>query len=152
MGDVLDLKALLSKILTSLTTHTETFTITRTSGASITGTPTAYIIGKMCQIRFDLIYSISVASGSNIFVGTLPSKYAPVSRIVGTSYYGNGVIALDINPSGQITVRNASDHAITISGGIILSIQYTLGGGLERLRRFLPQFNTSLWERGCVVC
>lgn len=126
---MLDLKALLTKILTFLTTRTKTFTITRTSGASINGTPTAYITGKMCQIRFNLIYSTSVASGQNIFVGTLPMAYAPVSRIVGVSYYGNGIIAIDINPSGNITVRNASDHAITISDGIILSTQYTLGGG-----------------------
>lgn len=124
---------MVARLLKYSYTKTVSFAITRTAGANINGTPSAFITGKTCQIRFNLVSDASVASGQNVFTGTMPAAFAPVSRIMSLSYYGNGVFVLDINPSGAITVRNASDHAITISGGLCLTTMYTLakmyGGG-----------------------
>lgn len=126
---MLDLKALLSKILQKLTMQTWTPSITRTGGASISKIR-GYKYGDIINITFTLTYTTSVAGGSNVFTGTLnSSSYYPQAPVCGVGYYGKASVVAQINTNGAITVRNASSSAITLSSGTTISVTYIHNGG-----------------------
>lgn len=101
--------------------------ITRRSGATVTSC-TATMYGKVCQLVLGLTGSSSIASGENVFEGTLgpATGYEPKAYVSGVGYYGARAIVGRILPSGDIVVRNASASAVTLSDGVYISFTYIM--------------------------
>ena len=101
--------------------------ITRRSGATVTSC-TATMYGKVCQLVLGLTGNSSIASGENVFEGTLgpATGYEPKAYVSGVGYYGARAIVGRILPSGDIVVRNASSSAVTLSDGVYISFTYVM--------------------------
>ena len=100
-------------------------TITRTSGGTIT-----YVdykrTGNVAMLYITLQNSSSVASGANVFVGTLEDGYRPVTHARGCGYYGAHSIIGQIGSDGAIIIRNASSTAVTLSSNVGLTFTYII--------------------------
>lgn len=82
--------------------------------------------GKLVQISLTFQNSSSVASGSNVFAGTLDTEgLRPLVVTSGGSYYGAHAIMGFLNQAGAITIRNASSTAVTISGTNTATVSFT---------------------------
>lgn len=123
---MLDVKKLFYKILDFLSIKSATPTITRTSG----GTVSSIVYGRtgnVAMLSFAVAYNTSVASGANVFVGTLEDGYRPVTHARGCGYYGAHSIIGQISSTGAITIRNASSTAVTLaSDGVGLTFTYII--------------------------
>jgi hypothetical protein len=100
-------------------------TITRTSGGTVSNIVYRRT-GNVAMLSFAVAYNTSVASGANVFVGTLEDGYRPVTHARGCGYYGAHSIIGQIGTDGAITIRNASSTAVTLSGGVGLTFTYII--------------------------
>ena len=100
--------------------------ITRSSGATVSYAH-AYRSGNMVTVYCAMTYTTEVASASNIFTGTLETTYCrPPYDAETIAYYGGHAIGIRIQPSGAVTVRNASSSGVKISDGIYWSLTYVV--------------------------
>lgn len=83
--------------------------------------------GKVVQLMITAQNSSSVASGANIFAGTLntSSGWIPYRYVTGGSYYGAHAIIGSLGTGGALTMRNASSTAVTISGSNTATVSLT---------------------------
>ena len=82
--------------------------------------------GKLVQISLTFQNSSSVASGSNVFTGTLDTEaLRPLIVTSGGSYYGAHAIMGFLNQAGAITIRNASSTAVSIGGTNTATVSFT---------------------------
>ena len=106
--------------------NTETPTLSFTT---TTGTLKSYScrrFGNVVQLRLTFNNSSAVASGANIYEGTLnTTALRPQAVATGASYYGAHAIGGMLNTAGSITVRNASSSSVTISGDNTATISFT---------------------------
>ena len=79
-------------------------TITRTSGGTISNIVYRRT-GNVAMLSFAVAYNTSVASGANVFVGTLEDGYRPVAVARGVGYYGAHSIIGQIGSDGE-TITN----------------------------------------------
>lgn len=103
---------------------TPTVSVSATTG-TLSG---AYVrqYGKLVQISLTFQNSSSVASGSNIFTGTLDTEgLRPLVVTSGGSYYGAHAIMGFLNQAGAITIRNASSTAVSIGGTNTATVSFT---------------------------
>lgn len=106
--------------------ETATPTITRTSGGTVSNIVYKRT-GNVAMLSFSLAYNTSVAAGANVFEGTIPDGYRPVTHARGCGYYGAHSIIGQISSTGAITIRNASSTAVTLaSGGVGLTFTYII--------------------------
>lgn len=70
--------------------------------------------GNVVQLTLTFKNTSSVASGSNVFAGTL-NTYKPSQLINGVCYYSNHALVMSINTAGSIVIRNAGNTAVTCS-------------------------------------
>ena len=115
---MLNTKRLFYKILDFLSVKSATPTITRTSGGTIIAT-TYKRSGHVATLRIQFSSSGAVAGGANIFEGTLPSGYRPLSYCNGCGYYGNASLIGQIGVDGNIIIRNASSTSNTFTNAAI---------------------------------
>ena len=99
--------------------------ITRSSGATLDYSH-GYRNNNVITVYGKLSYSTSVASGADIFSGTISAKYYPPFDVETFAYYQGHAIGIRIEPSGAVTVRNASSSAVTITNGIQFSATYVV--------------------------
>lgn len=101
-------------------------TITRTSGGTVSNIVYRRT-GNVAMLSFSVAYNTSVAAGANVFEGTIPDGYRPVTHARGCGYYGAHSIIGQISSTGEITIRNASSTAVTLaSGGVGLTFTYII--------------------------
>ena len=82
--------------------------------ATTTGTrESASVIKYGKTIHFNLTFTnnSSMASGSNVFVGTI-NKYRPMITAIGVTYYSSHALVMSINPNGNIIIRNTGSTAV----------------------------------------
>lgn len=96
----------------ALSTSTVTLTCTASTGTKVSATMRKY--GNVVQFTLVFTNSSSIASGSNVFVGTL-STNKPLQTINACGYYGSAALPMSINTSGEIVVRNAGSAAVKCS-------------------------------------
>ena len=106
---MLDLKALLSKILGQFIFEESTTTITTTTGAL-----NSHVMCRMGRLRFlriSVSKSTATAVGSNVFAGKITnSSDVPAHYVTGVGYYGSSCAPAQIaggnaTDVGTITVR-----------------------------------------------
>lgn len=103
---------------------TPTISVSATTG-TLSG---AYVrqYGKIIQLSITFQNSSSVASGANIFTGTLNTEgLRPLVVTSGGSYFGAHAIMGFLNQAGAITIRNASSTAVSISGSNTATVSFT---------------------------
>ena len=119
---MLDLKALLSKILTMLTVEDISDKIT--FGGAWTGLQrVAYRIGNMVFFSLEG-YAGTIVGGSQYTIATIASGYRPKSNVILTAHSTNigyvpqAVVNAWVWTSGDVTVRpsNGSGNYIFVSG------------------------------------
>ena len=120
---MLKTKKLFYKILDFLSVKSAAPTITQTSGGTITSVSYKRT-GNVAMLYITLQNASSVASGANVFVGTLANGYRPITYARGCGYYGNHTIVGQIDTDGVITIRNASSSAVTLSSNVGLTFTY----------------------------
>ena len=99
-------------------------TITASTGTLISRT--AWQFGSVVFLTLVIRNTASVASGANIFVGSISETvYRPKAVATGASYYDAHAINAQINTSGGIIVRNASPSAVTIGSSYSVAISFT---------------------------
>lgn len=104
-------------------TNTTTPSITASTG-SLNGASIS-VNGKVAQLNITFNNSSAVASGSNMFVGTLDnSAYRPVGTARGASYYGSNCFVGAMASDGTITIRNTG-ASITVSGSNYVGMTFT---------------------------
>lgn len=68
----------------------------------------------------------AVASGGNIFVGTLNTQeLIPITQVMSGGFWGATPIQGSLQTSGAIGVRNASASSVTISGSNTTNVSFT---------------------------
>ena len=104
----------------------QTLEVDRTGGPSdVVCTPYAVKYDRVIQLRLDISSNTSVASGSNIFEGTIATAgFSPKLYVAGVGYYGSHAIVGRITPTGGIVIRNASSSAVTVSGTVTVTFTY----------------------------
>lgn len=81
--------------------------------------------GNIVQLQIGVANSSEVASGSNIFQGTLnTTALLPAAPASGSTYYGSRTIAGMVSPAGNIVVRNSSPTAGTFSATPNINFMY----------------------------
>lgn len=121
---MLDVKALIAKVLNKLTVTTPSISISATTGTLVG----SYVrrFGNVVQLEVTVRNSSSVAAGANVFLGTLNNTdLRPFTFTTGGSYYGAHSIAGSIGTTGTITIRNASSTAVSITGTNTSSVSFT---------------------------
>lgn len=101
----------------ALSTSAVTPTCTASTGTKVSAEMRKY--GNVVQFTLTFKNTSSVASGSNVFVGTL-STNKPLQTISSVGYYGSAALPMSINSSGAITVRNAGASAVTCSSNTVI--------------------------------
>ena len=108
----------------ALITETPTLSFTTT-----TGTLKSYScrrFGNVVQLRLTFNNASTVASGANIYEGTLDTTaLRPKAVVSGGSYFGAHAIGALLNTVGSITIRNASSSSVTISGDNTATVSFT---------------------------
>lgn len=88
------------------TSGTGAFVVERTSGNSTCTVREVKKSGNMMMVSLSFKCTAAyTANGSNLFVGTIPTKYAPAMSTTGTGYIGNVAVIGQINHAGQLTIR-----------------------------------------------
>ena len=119
-----DSKSTVEQILDKLDVKTPTISISTTTGELVSSFVRRY--DKIVQLGVTVRNSASVASGGNVFTGTLNTEgLRPLTYITGGAYYGAHAIMGSIGTTGAITIRNASSTAVTISGTNTVSVTWT---------------------------
>lgn len=108
-----------------MSVKTLTPTISRTSGGSVSNVYCRRY-GKVMQLNFTVTSNTTYASGSDLFVGSIPSGYRPAITAKGIGFYGARSAVASLSSSGELTVRNASSQSITPSEGVAISMTYIL--------------------------
>ena len=104
-------------------TNTTTPSISATTG-SLVGASIS-VNGKVAQLNITFNNSSAVASGGNMFVGTLnDSAYYPIGTARGASYYGSNCFVGAMASDGTITIRNTG-ASITVSGTNYVGMTFT---------------------------
>lgn len=67
--------------------------------------------GKTIHFNMTFTNNSSMASGSNVFIGTI-NKYRPMITAIGVTYYSSHALVMSINPNGNITIRNTGSTAV----------------------------------------
>lgn len=125
---MLKVKELLNKLLQNALLKTDTASITRSSGGTVTKCDVS-VRGNVASIAVTLTTTASTASGSNMFVGTMEQAYRPaVTSFIGGYTAGKSIIGA-VRPDGRVTIRNASSGSIAAAAGFGLQGTYILGGG-----------------------
>ena len=107
-----------------LTSETPTLSITDTTGSLKSYSCRRF--GNVAQLRLTFNNSSAVASGANIYEGTLnTTALRPRAVATGASYYGAHAIGGMLNTVGSITIRNASSSSVTISGDNTATVSFT---------------------------
>lgn len=109
-----DSKSTIEQIMDTLEVKTPTINITTSTGELVG----SYIrqFGKVVQLRLTVRNSSSVASGGNIFTGTINTvALRPTIGATSANYFGNHSIGGAIGVDGAITIRNSSSTAVAIS-------------------------------------
>lgn len=122
---MLDLKALLTKVLKNMTPETITPSITNITIGSIVEIG-AVRCGKIVQMVIGVKKSTATAAGSNVFAGTLQSQYCPAALVNGVGYSGSSTGILQIVPStGAFTIR-ITGAQLNANTNIYVSTTYIL--------------------------
>lgn len=126
---MLKVMSAISSINSKLTVTTLSISITATTGTLVRADAKRY--GNIVQVNLVFRNSASVASGSNLFVGTINTvALRPAVAITSGSYYGNHAVNVAVGSGGGITVRNASSTAISMgSNQGNVAFTYIVGGG-----------------------
>lgn len=115
-----DVKAINSE----LTVTTPSISISSSAGVLV-GTNIRRF-GNVVQLRLTVRNDASVASGGNVFVGTIDTTaLRPIIGATGGSFYGAHAIAGVIGADGTITIRNASSTAVSITGTYTATVSFT---------------------------
>lgn len=123
-GDITDgtNNVLSNKVNNQLTTPTAT--ITASTGTLVSTEIRQF--GKVVFMRVAVRNSSAVASGSNIFVGSLSqTALRPIINCSGAGYYGSTPTLGSITTTGSITIRNCSPASVTISGANSTAVTFT---------------------------
>lgn len=81
--------------------------------------------GNLVQLQIGVANSSEVASGSNIFEGSISTTaLRPAATAAGSIYYGSRSIGGTISTSGKIVVRNSSPSAGTFSATFNINFLY----------------------------
>lgn len=79
--------------------------------------------GQVVQLTMLFRNTSAVASGSNVFVGTL-RNLQPAITVTGSAYYGEHALSGRI-VNGTITIRNTSPTSVTIGSGNSATMSFT---------------------------
>ena len=101
----------------ALKTVVVTPTVTASTGTKVSAEMRKY--GNVVQFTLTFKNTSSVASGSEVFVGTL-STNKPLQLIDSACYFGSHALVMSINTSGGITIRNASNSAVTCNSNTMV--------------------------------
>ena len=111
--------------------------ITRSSGATLDYSH-GYRSSNVITVYGKVSYSTSIASGSNIFEGTISALYYPPYDVETFAYYQGHAIGIRIQPTGAVTVRNASSSSVTINDGIQFSVTYVVFDSTVNANAIVP--------------
>ena len=127
----ISLKALLNKILTTLTSlalyQTGTATMTLTTG-TVTTKLTYVRRGHVVQTAGIVAATSAVASGSNIAAGKITNLPKPVGSIRCVSYYGDNANVSYLGADGTYYSRNCGDDALAKGNDVTLCWVYITDG------------------------
>lgn len=82
-----------------------TSSCTKSSGNSTLQTAEFSRIGNVATLSISIKATADVASGTDAWVGTIPSAYRPVHTVRGVGYSGGTVLVLTAYSGGQISAR-----------------------------------------------
>jgi uncharacterized repeat protein (TIGR02543 family) len=103
---------------------TPSISITTTTGTLVGANIRRF--GNVVQLRLTVRNDASVASGGNVFTGTIATaELRPAIGATGGSFYGAHSIAGTIGVDGTITIRNASSTAVSITGTYTATVSFT---------------------------
>ena len=147
---MLDLKALLSKMLTQFIFETSTTTI-----SSTTGTLNSHVMCRMGRLRFlriSVSKSTATAAGSNLFVGKITNANdVPAHYCNGVGYLGSACCPAQLagggSDAGTITVRVTGAQVAANASPWISFVYVAVGGGNK-----LPNFITKFFKKEVVKC
>ena len=104
---------------------TPTISISASTGTFISSTIRKY--GKVVQLYVSVKNSASVASGSNIFTGTInTTELRPALWTSAGTYYTSYSLAGSINSAGLITVRNSDSRAFGAGNEVGITFTYLI--------------------------
>ena len=121
----LSLKKLLAKVLT-LTNNTGT--VTPTTTGTVTTQISYWQSGYIVHTFGIVAATASVASGSNLFVGTVTGIPKPVGNIRCTAYYGDNAVVSALDKDGSVTSRNCGDDTLAAGNNALLCWVYITDG------------------------
>lgn len=126
---MLDVKALISKMLTAIQNKQDKLSVT-TPSISIstsTGTLNNYAVRKYGHVVHLIVgvRNANTASGGNVFAGTITTTaMRPIMYVTSGTYFGNHAVNGGISAGGAITIRNASTTALTMSSTDYATISF----------------------------
>lgn len=121
---MLDVKALLVKILNKFNVTAPSVNITTSTGSLVSAY--ARKVGNVVHLTLVYRNGSSIASGSNVYVGNLTTtELIPALDVTGGHYYGNHALNGSLYSGGGITIRNASNSAVQIASPNTASISFT---------------------------
>lgn len=92
---------------------TSTITINTTSATGTYISSSCHRYGNIVHLTFAFRNTSSVASGSNIYSGTLNTALpVPSSTVTSATFYGSHALVGTLNTSRVLTIRNASSSAV----------------------------------------
>ena len=124
------LSSILKFIGNQFETVNETFSITRTGGATGSSVNTSETNFTRCGKTVSAMIVInpataSIAAGANIYTGTLNTvKLRPSTAGRLVAYLGSRAIVASLTPEGVLVVRNSSATELTMTGAIYVSGTY----------------------------
>lgn len=92
-----------------------------TTGVKVAAWRTEY--GPITTVTIQFKTSGTVASGGNAFVAMMDSN--PTYLVCGCGFYGRVPLIASLNQSGTLTVRNASDTSLTVTGSSTALVSLT---------------------------
>lgn len=141
---MLDLKALLAKILNKFVVRTYSGKISTTAGSLVSAQWRRY--GNIVQLYLGVRNTSATAVGANIYIGTITdTTFVPQMYSACAAYYGKFTHTISISASGTIVVRNSNSETFPSLAGtsnyVTVSITYIANGGgvfnLQTLRNIL---------------
>ena len=105
---------------------TSTISINTTTATGTYVSSSCHRYGNVVHLTFNFRNTSSVASGSNIYSGTLNTALpAPSSTVTSATFYGSHALVGTLNTSRVLTIRNASTTAVQYGASDTGTISFT---------------------------
>ena len=109
----------------SLSVEEVSINATSSTGTFIAADSHCYRWGKVVYIRLFFRNASNVASGSNVWVGTVTGAPKPVADATSGTFYGAHALNGSLSAANAVTIRNASNSAVQIASPNTGAITFT---------------------------